>query len=248
MEQLLEKLRAYSRFLELEDSIPYWEAQLPDLENRIEEMKWNRQQKEMELLQLKEPSFLQKIFGKAEEKKEKLSKQIREITSAQTAAQWDLEALKKKITTANQELETLAGSHDAYETAREEAVLTPAQESRLMMEQISAFAPVALEATGHILEALEDARPWMQKDALSTRVGSNNRKMECLGKAEAAAKRLCDILAALPEGAADVGTYLQEPHDYIYGVTSEFKQLDRLELAQEQVRNVRSQLKLLLGE
>ena len=180
MEELLTKLRSYRRFLELEDNIPYWENQIPELEARIKEMKWNLQQKELELLQLQNPNFLQRIFGKAEEKKEILSKQIREITSAQTAAQWDLDALKKKIAAGKQELETLQGSREAYQTAKEKAVLTPGQESRLMMEEISAFAPVAQETVQRALEALEDARFWMGKDARSSRVGQSNRKMECL--------------------------------------------------------------------
>jgi hypothetical protein len=52
----------------------------------------------------------------------------------------------------------------------------------------------------------------------------------------------------MPDGVAPIGSYLQAPRDYIYGVTSEYKQLDRLERAQEQIRNIRTQLKLLLGE
>lgn len=243
MEELLTKLRSCSRFLELEDSIPYWEARIPELEDRIEEMKWNLQQKKLELLQLQNANFFQRLFGRAEEKKEKLSRQIREITAAQTAAQWELEGLKKQVEDGKQELTALAGSREAYQAAKAEAVLSPAQDSRLVMEQISAFAPVALETAWHVLEALEAARPWM-----TTRITADNRKMECLGRAEAGAGRLCEVLAALPEGAADVGNYLKAPHAYIYGVTSEYRQLDRLELAQEQVRNVRSQLKLLLGE
>lgn len=248
MDDLLKKLKDYSRFLELEDSIPYWESQIPELKERISEMKWNLQQKEVELLQLKEPNFFQRVFGRAEEKKERLAKQTREIQSARTAAQWELEGLEKKIQTGKQELESLAGSGEAYAAAKKEAVLTSAQESRLMMEEITAFAPVALETAWRILEALEDARPWMRADAMSNRVAEGNRRMELLGKAEAAALRLRSILAALPEGAADVGSYLKAPNAYICGVTSEFKQLDRLELAQEQIRNLRNQLKLLLGE
>ena len=248
MDDLLKKLNAYSRFLELEDSIPYWEAQIPELKDRVEEMKWNLQQKELELLQLKEPNFFQRIFGRAEEQKEKLAKQIRELTAARTAAQWELEGLEKQIEAGKQEFENLSGSREAYEAAKGETVLTPAQESRLMMEEITAFVPVALETAWHILEALEDARPWMRKDAMSSRVWEGNRRMECLGKAEAAANRLRGILSVLPEGVADVGSYLKAPNAFICGVTSEFKQLDRLELAQEQIRNVRNQLKLLVGE
>ena len=95
MEDLIKKLRDYSRFLELEDSIPYWESLMPELEARIEELKWNRQQKELELLQLKEPTFFQRWFGRSEEKKELLNKQIREITAAQSAAIWELEDLQE---------------------------------------------------------------------------------------------------------------------------------------------------------
>ncbi len=248
MEELLKKLKDYSRFLELEGSIPYWQSQKPELKARLEEMKWNLQQKEMELLQLKEPNFFQRMFGRAEEKKEKLSKQIREITGARTAAQWELDGLEKQIEAGRLEVQSLSGSREAYEAAKAKASLSPAQESRLMMAEITAFVPVALETAWHILEALEDARPWMRKDAVSNRVGEGSRRMECLGKAEAAAIRLREILSVLPEGIADAGSYLKAPNAYICGVTSEFKQLDRLELAQEQIRNIRNQLKLVLGE
>jgi len=89
MDELLRKMKDYSRFLELEDGIPYWESQMPELEDRIEELKWNRQQKELEMLQLKEPNFFQRLFGRAEEKKELLGKQIREITAAHSGAVWN---------------------------------------------------------------------------------------------------------------------------------------------------------------
>ena len=79
MEDLIKKLRAYGRFLELEDSIPYWESRIPELKARLSEMKWNQQQKEIELLNLQEPNFFQKIFGKAEEKKERISRQTVEV-------------------------------------------------------------------------------------------------------------------------------------------------------------------------
>ena len=248
MEDLIQKLRAYSRFLELEDSIPYWESQIPELKARLSEMKWNQQQKEIELLNLQEPNFFQRLFGKAEEKKERISKQIRELTSAKTAAQWERESLEKQIQAGKGALALLADSWKNYEAAKRDAVLSSAQESRRMMEEITAFAPAPLETAWHVLEALEDARPWMQKDALTTRVGQGNRKMACLSKAEAAASRLLEILTVMPEGAAAIGSYLRQPHDYIYGVTSEYKQLDRLEQAQEQIRTIRTQLKQLLGE
>ena len=248
MEDLIQKLRAYSRFLELEDSIPYWESQIPELKARLSEMKWNQQQKEIELLNLQEPNFFQRLFGKAEEKKEQISKQIRELTSAKTAAQWERESLEKQIQAGKEELALLADSWKNYEAAKREAVLSSAQESRLMMEEISAFAPVALETAWRALEILEEARPWMRHDAMTDRVGYGNRKMEYLYKAQDCTRRLRNLLAAMPEGVASEGSSFENLYGYICGVTSDFKQLDRLEQAQEQLRTVRNQLKRLLGE
>ena len=248
MDELLRKLKDYSRFLELEDSIPYWENQIPEEKARLTEMKWNLQQKELKLMQLQNPNFFQRIFGRAEEKREILSKQIREIRSAQMAAQWNLEALEKKITAGKQELETLAGSREGYQTAKVAIALTASQESRMMMEELSAFVPVAQKTVNRALEALEDARFWMGKDACSSRVGQDNRKMECLYRAQDCTRRLLEILSVMPEGVASPGSSFANLFSYVCGVTSEFKQLDRLNNAVEQLRTVGNQLFLLLGE
>lgn len=245
MEELLKKLRDYSRFLELEDGIPYWESLLPELEDRIEELKWNKQQKELEMLQLKEPNFFQRLLGRAEEKKELLRKQIRQITAAHSAAAWELEDLKQKLQEGKRELATLADSRKVYEDALADSVLTPGQESRLLMEQITAFAPLALETAWRALTALEDARPWMRSNRVMV---DGSRKMELLYRAQDYSRRLLKILAALPEGAADPCTRLENLYDYICGATSEYKQQDRLETVQIELRTLRNQLKLLIGE
>jgi len=245
MDDLLKKMKDYSRFLELEDDIPYWESLMPELEDRIEELKWNKQQKELEMLQLKEPSFFQRLFGRAEEKKELLSKQIREITAAHSAAVWELEDLKRKLQEGNQELASLTNSQKVYEEAKAECILSPGQESRLLMEQITAFAPLALETAWRALTALEDARPWIRSNRVMM---DGSRKMELLYRAQDYSRRLLKILAALPEGAADPCTRLEYLYDYICGATSEYKQQDRLENVQIELRTLRNQLKLLLGE
>lgn len=245
MEDLIQKLRDYSRFLELEDSIPYWESLMPELADRIEELKWNKQQKELEMLQLKEPNFFQRVFGRAEEKKELLCKQIREITAAQSAAIRELEDLQKKCQEGQRELITLADSGKVYEDTKAECVLSPGQESLLLMEQISAFAPLALETAWRALMALEDARPWIRSNRAMV---NGTRKMELLYRAQDHSRRLRKILAALPEGAADPCTRLENLYDYICGATSEYKQQDRLENVQIELRTLRNQLKLLLGE
>ena len=245
MENLIGKLRAYSRFLELEDSIPYWESLMPELEDRIEELKWNKQQKELEMLQRKEPNFFQRLFGKAEEKKELLGKQIREITAAHSAAVWELEGLKKNVQEGKQELVTLQNSQKAYEDAKAESILSPGQESRLLMEQITAFAPLALETAWRALTVLEDARPWIRSNRAMV---EGSRKMELLYRAQDHSRRLLKILAALPEGAVAPYARLEYLYDDICGATSEYRQQNRLEDVQIELRTLRNQLKLLLGE
>lgn len=245
MEELIACLHAYGRYLELEDSIPYWEQQLPEMKARIRELKINQNSKQVDLSALENPNFFQRLLGKIEEKKERRAKQLREVTAALNAAQWELKSLESKITTAKQELEALSGSREAYEQAKQNAVLSTGQESQLMMEEIAAFLPAALSAADRILEALEGAYFWMQKDAVSSGVCPNNRKLELLSDAEKSARRLCSILEMMPEGVATIGGYLCGPVGYITSVTSEYGQLDRLNLAITQVRETRNQLGML---
>jgi len=72
--------------------------------------------------------------------------------------------------------------------------------------------------------------------------------MECLYRAQDCTLRLLEILSVMPEGVASPGSSFANLYDYICGVTSEFKQLDRLNAVVEQLRTVRNQLRLLLGE
>ena len=244
MEELLKKLKNCSRLMELEDSIPYWESRIPEQRNRIGEMQWNLRQKEQALAACENPTVFQRLLGRAEEKKKLLNRQLQELTSARMAAQWELEGLEKKIQAGKQERLDLSDSREVYATARVEAILTPAQESRLMMEEISAFVPLAMETAWRILDALEESRPWMQRDT----VGQNSRKTECLARAEEGARQLCEILSLLPEGIAPVGSYLSDPYAYLWDVNSEEEQLERLNRAREQLRTLQNQLKLVLGE
>ena len=224
MEELLQKLHAYSRQLELEDNLTCWENQSMEIKARISEMTENLRKKEQALAGLETPTFIQKLFGKTESEKVKYGRQIREITTARMAAQWEQEALEKKISSGQQEWESLSGSRAAYEAAKAEWTFTPAQESRIMMEEITAFAPAALEAAGRALESLEMAE--LQQDQED---------------AEAAARRLLNILLLLPEGSAPVGSFLRTPRDCLQDDNG-------LCQAREQIQQVINQLRLLLGE
>ncbi len=238
MEELLRKLHDYSRLLELEDSLPYWEAQTREKKARIGEMTENLRGKELVLASQQNPKFFQRIFGQT--KKETLQKQIQEITAARTAAQWELSALEKRIAAGYRELEALQYSREAYAQAKAGCCLTPAQESRLLMAEISAFAPAAMVTAGRVLEALESAGFWMQQDRTNKLAAQ-----EYISNAASASARLREILAVLPEGIATVGSYLRAPQSYF---DENDNRQDRLHQAQEQVQNIVNQLKLLLGE
>lgn len=245
MEKLIELLKNYSRSLELEDSVPQWEQEYAELKVRVGELKLNQAQKKWDLEHLENPGFFLRLLEKTEEKKEKLTKQLREVSAALTAAQWELEALEKKLENGKGELEDLAGSREAYTRAKQAAVLTTMEESQLMMEELAAFTPAAIAAADRVIEALEEARPWLRADVRYTGVSSANRKMELLALAEENAGRLVELIRMMPEGCANVGSYLKAPGGYVDAVTMEYAKLDRLNNAIDQVRETRNQLRML---
>ena len=63
MEQLLEKMQACRRQLELEDRLPAWERQLQERKAQISEMTENLKQKEQALEKLGNPGFLHPAPG-----------------------------------------------------------------------------------------------------------------------------------------------------------------------------------------
>ena len=235
MEQLLEKMQACRRQLELEDRLPAWERQLQERKAQISEMTENLKQKEQALEKLGNPGFLQRLSGRTGAKKKRICIQLREITAARTAAQRDLQSLEQRILSGKREQLTLADSRTAYEAAKSAMVLTPALESQLMMAELSAFAPFAMETAAGVLTELEEAEPWLEQE---------QHRQQQLETLEAAANRLQDILSVLPEGIAPVGSFLREPRLFL----GEGNVSDRLIQAQEQIRQVINQLRRLLGE
>ena len=236
MDTLLEKLKDYSRFLELQDRFPCWESERQEKQMRLTELQRNLQQKQLQLDSLQAPTFFEKIFGKAEKQQEKLNKQIQEITAAITAVKWEAESLEKKIMAGKQELEALTDSRETYEKAKTQRILTPAQESRLMMEEISAFVPAARETAARLQSILEDAALWMRQGT------TNYAGYE--DQAKQAAVRLVGILSVLPEGIASIGEYLHAPDGYF----NTDQPLEQIYSAIEQLQTIQNQLRLLMGE
>lgn len=245
MEELIKTLHDYGRFLSLQDLIPQWEQQFAEQKVRIGELRLNRDQKQWELDNMENPGFFRRLLGKTEEKKDRLGQQLREVTAALNAAQWEQQDLQQKIESAKTELETLSYSRKTYIEEKNRTILTTMQESQLAMEEIASFTPAALAAADRIIASLEEARHWMQEDVRYKGVRPNNRKMECLTEAARNSARLVEIIAMLPEGCASVGSYLRAPEGYVDAVTMEYAKLDRLNNAVNQVRETRNQLRML---
>jgi len=240
LEELLNKLKAYSRYLELKDTIPHWEAQTRELKARIRELKTNRDNKESSLQRMENPGFFQRLFGGSGEKRECLQQQFSQANAACAAAKWDLEELQQKLTAGKQEWETLAGSQEEYVSAKEAAVLDSAAESRLMMEELSAFAPLALTMAERTLASLQNAQ--------LLGAGVTEMKTELLNEAVKDALQLRELLQVLPEGCADIGGFLENPNGFLYATAAKFGHQNRLNLATAQIQRVVNQLKAILGE
>lgn len=232
MDELLKKMKDFSRFLELEDSIPYWELRHQEQKSRIAEMEKNLQRKEQELQNVKTIPLL-RMIGRSAGKKKNLEEQIREIKAASAAVQWELETLEQKIRGGKQERQNLSGSRSAYEKAKNNVGLSPAQESLVMMAEISAFVPAAL-VTAERLQEMLSAALW---------IGQGKQDSDFLNAVEETANRLRGILLVLPEGIAPVPGFLCNPHAYLNGDNRH----NQMGLAQEQIHRVINQLRLLLG-
>ena len=240
MDELLKKLKAYSRYLELEDSIPYWESRISELKARIRELKANRDSKEVSLKRMERPGLLLRLFGGAGDKEERLKQQFSQVDAAWEAAKWDLEELEQKLAEGKKEQLMLADSRETYIAAKEAAQLSAGEESCLLMEEISAFAPLALTLAERTLLPLQNAQ------LLDS--GITEMKTEMLNEAVRNALQLREILDILPEGCADIGGFLENPNGFLYATAAKFGQQNRLNLAVAQVMRVVNQLRAILGE
>lgn len=99
-----------------------------------------------------------------------------------------------------------------------------------------------LQELGWCLSNLEEARCWMQEDVRRQYVREENRKLEFLGNARENAGYIRQMLTQFPDGCMEIPAYLNNPDGYILGVTMAYRQLDRLNFAQEQLRRLRRRL------
>lgn len=231
MDELLKKLQACSRFIRLEEVISDLESQTAEEKHRIRELQETISRKEAELQAWNDPGFFQRFLGSGKGKKEKI-RQITELNAVWNASMRELENLERKQKNAREEWLALSGSREAYLKARKETQLPPGQESQLMLEELAAFASLALALSRKTQNALETALS-LGKDAFAM-------KETLYQEAAQSARELKKLLDMLPEGFTEISDYLQDPE----GWSSE----PELALAVSQLQNLTNQLRAILGE
>lgn len=235
MEKWEEILTRYARFLELEGEIPELEEKDREKTAALKDRKWDMDWKELEARNLDNPNFFQRLLGKNEEKREAAWQLYREAAADYEREKREAEALQQQIFTKKEELAGLAYYADAG--------LQLFDHYEIPVERLqNALAPAMVKTANRILDALVQARRWMQEDARYKGVRSENRKLEFLSKASAETLRLRCLLEKVEVDFEGFGGYLKYPESYITAPTSEFKQLDRLNGAMEQVRALRGHL------
>ena len=220
----------YGRYLLLEGKIRELEEMIGDVAEQVKVWEYDMNWRQIEVMRLEDPGFLDRLLGTAQRKKDKAVSEFRESKATYEIAKRKQEELEFTLQQMKEELASLAGCREEYEKEG-----SP--------KEVAAFLPAALEAAERCLEALNSMLPHARRDANFDRVLPGNRKMEFMQKAAEYAQTLTRILALMPEGTAEPGRYLRYPEGYITEVTSEYRQLDRVEMAMNQVKAVRSKLR-----
>lgn len=238
MERVLQELKNYSRWLQLE-------VKIPDLEEALAEAKdfrigadGNVRVAQWEMERLEKPGFFQRLKGDLEDRKEEVRRQMRTAQTQLQQAQEEEELRRKALEDARAEFTELSGSWNTYLQEKERFGQTVEGEKELL-------TGICMGLTKDCQEALEQARPWMRQDTLRRGVSFENRKLEFLALAADRAVRINAILEQLPEDAVEKPAYLRNPEGYVTGYTMEFKQLDQVNNAIEQIWDLRQKLKAL---
>ena len=193
MEQILQELRNYSRWLNLEASLPRLEEALAEAKALRIDAGGQVRVAQWELDRLERPGFFQRLKGDLEEKKTEAYREYRAAQVKYQNAQEEVSLRKQELEEARAEFTALSDSWDAY--------LREKGNSDFTEEETELLSGICIGLVNDCLNALEQARPWMQMDVRYTYVREDNRKLEFLGIARERAARILAILEQLPEGS-----------------------------------------------
>lgn len=229
--------RDLERLVAAENLRPGLEAECKKLKERLPTLQLEVARTKHDVYALEKPSLFTRLLGKVDKKKEKAWTAYRAAVTARDRILLEYKEKQTVLDTLNQEIQSLLPARECYANGKGSFPLE--------LEQHLACVS-GISAANRILSYLNDARKWMRRDAVLTGVSEGNRKMELLGLAEDAVPLLQEAVATFPEDNLTVGSYIRQPEWYITEPTSEFKQLDRLNMAVEQVRVLRDELKAKL--
>lgn len=243
----MEKLAAdLIRFTELETRISELDAECTGLKEDLNFYGEKAQTARSKVNALENPGLFTRLLGRVEEKRESAWQALRDASAAQERARQSLQNCESALESAKAEYEDLRNSKTAYESAKASYLFRPDAQEEFVIELDTAIIRAqGIQSAGRILSFLEEARGWMEIDAVRKGVSEGNRKLEFLSKAASEAEILHSLLSQLPGNPIPSPNYLLYPEHYITQPTSEFAQLDRLNLAFDHVRSVRNQLREL---
>ena len=245
MDNVLKCLNAYVRQRELEKIIPELDRNLREGKSRLREAQLTLAQAQWELRKAEKGGFFQKLLGNQEEKIEKAHREYREAQTAEQKEKQSVQEAANALEKATQENAELTGSWETFLAEKQRYLAQGGDREAFAEMTTSVLAEQAVAEIGECLADLEEALPWMRADVRTTRISPDNRKLEFLGYAREHASITLTLLQQLPEGSVDIPGYLRNPDGFIMGVAMAYKQLDRMELAQTQLRELRNQLRQL---
>lgn len=247
MEQLLELMNRVARLTELELELPLLEVQHAELKEALADRKHERDWAILEAKNLESPNFFQRTFTRITEKQEKAQQEARAAAAAYEAARQEFDAMDRRLTDWQQELDSLTGSRETYDRELQtfRTVATEAELERLQETQIDTFQPVAIACLRMIRKDLNRSHAWMQKSERPRYHGYETRQMEYWDYADIHAELLQSLLPYFPAGSITLGASMTCPSDYIRSASMNLGQLDRVNIAVEQSLRVQEQIEKL---
>lgn len=243
MDTVMKCLHDYVRQMALEKKIPELDGNLREKKASLRDAKLAAAQAQWERNKAEKGGFFQKLLGNQEEKRETAHRKYREAQAAERKETQSVQEAERALAAAKQEYEALAGSWGAFLAEKKRYLTEGGDKEALADAATPVLAEQAVREIGKCLENLEEALTWMRADVRTTRISPENRKLEFLGEARACANRTVQVLEQLPEGTVELPGYLRNPDGFILGVTMAHKQLDRVDLAQKQLREIRNRLR-----
>ncbi len=243
MQQITDFQTRVNRMQELEAYLPQLQSQLDQGKELLSQLQLQAADAKHELEKLENPGFFRRLMGTSHESIAMARQKVYTATSARDQAQSEKNRLQEQTEAAKKEFESLSGVQEEFltflEANTDRDFLWPVRQLTCQLAQEEAWT---------IVEALEAARGGARRDALTNRVPPGSKKLDCFNFAQERLQYLLRLLDQIPGHNIALDRYLRSGTAYITGVTSEFKQLDRLNTAIDQIREVRTRLKGMLME